>query len=159
MLPARNAWDRKPSKPKDLSQKRFRQILKGETDNRKADRQHVFGAFLPDGTLVGDLYLMDIARGIFHNAYLGYFMFNRHWRKGYAKEALRAVLDIAFRDVKLHRVEAGIVKTNRRSLALARSVGLRREGFSRRRIFLRGQWIDLVLYAGTCEEFGVRWKW
>jgi hypothetical protein len=25
-------------------------------------------------------------------------------------------------------------------------------------VFLRGRWTDLLIYAGTCEEFGVRWR-
>ena len=41
---------------------------------------------------------------------------------------------------------------------LARSAGLRKEGLKKRAAFLRGKWIDLVVYAGTCEEFGFSWK-
>lgn len=69
-----------------------------------------------------------------------------------------AIIDIAFRDVKLHRVEAGIEPTNRRSILLARSIGLRKEGLKKRAVFLRGMWNDLVMYSATCEDFGYKWQ-
>jgi ribosomal-protein-alanine N-acetyltransferase len=158
LSPPKNAWDRKPAAPEKLNRKHFAKILREEAKLRQADRSFPLRAFLKDGTMVGDVHLLDITRGVFHNAYIGYFMFNRHWRQGYGKEAVRAALDIAFRDLKLHRVEAGVSPHNRRSQALARAVGLRREGFSPKRIFLGGKWIDLVLYAATSEHFGVKWK-
>ncbi len=34
----------------------------------------------------------------------------------------------------------------------------RKEGLKKRAVFLRGKWVDLVIYSATCEEFGVKWK-
>jgi ribosomal-protein-alanine N-acetyltransferase len=101
---------------------------------------------------------MDVLRGLGQTAYLGYFINNPFWGKGYGKEAARAAIDIAFRDVKLHRIEAGIEPRNRRSIFLARSLGLRKEGLKKRAVFLRGKWNDLIMYSATCEEFGFKWK-
>ena len=90
----------------------------------------------------------------FQNAYLGYWLGNIHWGRGYAREAVQATIDIGFEDLQLHRVEAGIAPKNKKSLILARALGLRREGLSRKRVFGNGHWQDLVLYALTSEDRG-----
>jgi len=71
---------------------------------------------------------------------------------------VRALIDIGFRDLRLHRLEAGIEPGNRRSILLARSLGLRKEGLKRRAVFLRDTWVDLGIYAVTCEDVGIPWK-
>lgn len=42
------------------------------------------------------------------------------------------MIDIGFKDIKLHRIEAGIEPGNKRSIALAKSLKMRREGLKKR---------------------------
>lgn len=49
----------------------------------------------------------------------------RHWQRGYANEAARAVLAYAFDDLGLQRVHAGVDAANLRSLRLAQRLGFR----------------------------------
>jgi [ribosomal protein S5]-alanine N-acetyltransferase len=157
-LPKRNAWDRGRREAPALSRARFRALLGEQKKRRAADVFYDLAVFRrATGELVGTVSAMDVLRGLSQSAFLGYAILNRHWRRGYGKEAVRAMLDVAFRDLRLHRVEAGVEPGNRRSIALARSLGLRREGLKRRAVFLRGRWVDLLMYGATCEEFGVRW--
>ncbi|MDE2491105.1 MAG: GNAT family N-acetyltransferase [Elusimicrobia bacterium] len=157
-LPKRNAWDGGPRGAAALTRARFRALLAERARRRAADGFYDLAVFRRDtGELVGTVSAMDVLRGLAQSAYLGYSILNRHWRRGYGKEAVRAMLDVAFRDLRLHRVEAGVEPGNRRSIALARSLGLRREGLKRRAVFLRGRWVDLLMYSATCEEFGIRW--
>ena len=101
---------------------------------------------------------MDLSRGIFQNAYVGYRIFNRYWGRGYGSEAVSLCLRIAFKDLRLHRVEAAIEPQNRRSLRLVRSLGMRLEGRSLQRLFLRGEWLDFKIYAITTEEAGYKFR-
>ena len=78
--------------------------------------------------------------------------------QGYGKESLKALIIFAFKHLKLHRVEAGIEPNNIRSLRLAKSVGLRKEGTKKRMLYLRDKWQDIVIYSATCEEFGYKFK-
>lgn len=158
MLPKQNPWDQTSKHSKDLSKQKFQKILKTQSSNRKKDYYFDFGVFLKDGTLVGGVSLMDLSRGVFQNAYLGYRMYNQFWGKGYGTEAVRAGIDIAFRELKLHRLEAGIEPGNRRSIRLAKALGFRKEGLSKRRLFLREQWVDLYIYVLTTEDAGYSWK-
>ena len=66
-----------------------------------------------------------------------------------------ALLQVAFGVLDLHRVEAGIEPANTPSIALAESLGMRYEGLSRRRLYVRDQWQDMALYAITVEDLGL----
>ena len=105
--------------------------------------------------MVGRASLMDISRGLFQNAYLGYHIYSPFWGQGYGRELVSATIDIAFHDLKLHRIEAGIEPDNVPSIALAESLNMRHEGLSARRLYLRGQWVDVSIYALTAEEVGI----
>ncbi len=63
---------------------------------------------------------------------------------------------IAFRVLKLHRVEANIQPANLRSLALARDAGFVREGYSRRYVRIAGRWRDHVRLALLVEDWRAR---
>lgn len=108
------------------------------------------------GALVGAASLMDISRGVFQNAYLGYYLFSPRWGRGLATEMTDAVIEIAFSKLKLHRVQAAIEPGNVRSERLARRVGLRLEGTSERHLYVDGKWRDMRIWAITSEERGYR---
>ena len=154
----KNSWDISPRLEKELTLVEFKNLLKRQKKIRDDDYFYDFGIFKKNGTLVGGVSLMDISRQVFQNAYLGYRIFNNHWGNGYGKEGVSLALQMAFKTLKLHRVEAGIDPGNKRSKALAKSLKMRRESFSKKRIFLDEKWQDMVLYAITSEEFGIKWK-
>jgi ribosomal-protein-alanine N-acetyltransferase len=155
----KNKWDiTAPRQETDLTKKHFRIILQSQKKNRDSDYFFDFGIFLKDGTLVGGVSIMDISRQVFQNAYLGYRINNNYWGKGYGKEGVRLGIEMAFKELKLHRLEAGIEPTNKRSIALAKAIGLKREGYSKKRLFLRNQWLDMALYVVRSEDFGIPWK-
>jgi len=158
MLPKQNPWDKENLPARRLTRIEFRKNLAAQRKHRRTELFVEVAIFTRAGELVGSISYMDLSRGVFQNAYLGYSVMNRHWGKGYAKESVRASFDIGFRDLRLHRIEAGIQPGNRRSIALAQSLGMRREGMKKRSLFLRNQWIDLWVYALTCEDVGVKFR-
>lgn len=96
--------------------------------------------------------LSEIVRGPFQNAYLGYYALEPHAGHGWMKVLLSAVLDEAFGELELHRVEANVRPENAASIGLVERLGFRREGFSPRYLFLDGAWRDHVRYAMTVED-------
>ena len=117
--------------------------------------QHVgyVAATVEDDALVGVLNLSEIVRGAFESAYLGYYALAPFAARGYMTEALVLLLDAAYRDVGLHRVEANVQPTNVRSLALVERVGFVREGYSRRYVKVGGRWRDHVRLAMLAEDW------
>jgi RimJ/RimL family protein N-acetyltransferase len=83
----------------------------------------------------------------------GYSLNSRYWRQGYATEASRALLDVAFRVLGLHRVWAECDTENRGSWAVMRKLGMRREGECRDGRLIKGEWRDRYLYAILAEEW------
>lgn len=153
-----NKWDRAHRK-QDVSKKKFNELLLAQKKNRQSERNYEYAVFRNDTKeLIGSVMAMDVVRGITQSAVLGYTLFNRHWGQGFASEALRVFFKIAFTDLKLHRLQAGIEPHNKRSIKVAKSLSMRREGVSKKIVFIRGEWQDLVQFAITAEEVGLQWK-
>ena len=99
------------------------------------------------GELVGVVNLTNVVLGAFCSGYLGYYAFAGHERRGFMRRGLRAVIRHAFGPLKLHRVEANIQPANAASIALVRSCGFSREGFSPRYLKIGGRWRDHERWA------------
>jgi ribosomal-protein-alanine N-acetyltransferase len=108
-----------------------------------------------DGAVAGVYNFSEIVRGVFQSAYLGYYAFAPLAGDGYMSEGFMLALDIAFRRLKLHRVEVNVQPTNRRSLALVDRLGFTREGYSRRYVKIGGRWRDHVRFAMLAEDWRI----
>ncbi len=117
------------------------------------DRQRLLTCRLTDGTLVGTMNLSNIARGVFQNCTIGYWLGQEHTRRGYMTDALHLTLRHAFRTLRLHRVEANIQPRNAASIALVRRCGFRLEGTARSLLQIAGRWEDHQRWAITAEEW------
>ena len=99
------------------------------------------------GSIVGVVNIGNIVLGLFRSGYLGYYAFAGHERQGLMREGLQAVIRHAFRSLKLHRLEANIQPGNARSIALVKSCGLSKEGYSPRYLKIGGRWRDHERWA------------
>jgi ribosomal-protein-alanine N-acetyltransferase len=106
-----------------------------------------------DGELAGVINISEIVRGAFCSGYLGYYAFEPHAGRGHMRSGLAAVLRLAFRRYKLHRLEANIQPANGRSIALVRSLGFSLEGYSPRYLKINGRWRDHERWALTVETW------
>lgn len=109
-----------------------------------------------DGELAGVINLSEIVEGAFCSAYLGYYAFVPHAGRGYLRAGLEAVLQRAFREYGLHRVEANIQPENDRSKALVQGLGFACEGYSPRYLKIAGRWRDHERWALTIEDWRKR---
>jgi ribosomal-protein-alanine N-acetyltransferase len=97
--------------------------------------------------VIGAANLRNIIRGALLSAHVGYALAPEAVGNGYMTEALARVVQIAFREMGLHRVEANVMPRNARSLAVVERVGFEREGFSRHYLRINGRWEDHVRLA------------
>lgn len=116
-----------------------------------------FEAFLVvrevDEQIVGFFNISQIVRGLFQSAYLGYAAAERYAGQGYMRQGIDLVLETAFLDLGLHRLEANIQPGNAASIALARGAGFQREGFSPRYLKISGRWRDHERWALLAEDW------
>ncbi|WP_068318562.1 GNAT family N-acetyltransferase [Polycladidibacter hongkongensis] len=102
--------------------------------------------------LVGGVNLSNIRRGAAQMASMGYWMGAPYAGKGYMKRAVPLVLDYAFDELGMNRVEASCIPTNTVSLALLRKLGFEEEGYARNYLYIDGKWQDHVLLAKIAGE-------
>lgn len=125
-------------------------------DPARATHVGLFVCRVADDAHVGVVNLSEIVRGNFHSAYLGYYGLSPHVGQGYMREGLALTLALAFRKLRLHRVEAGVQPANERSIALLRTAGFTREGCSRRYVKIAGRWRDHERWAILADDWRAR---
>jgi len=105
-----------------------------------------------DGLLIGDLVLfhLDRANG---NVEIGWVIRPDGSGVGYATEAVRALLDAAFRILGVRRVIARIDAENSSSARLAERVGMRLEARLIENEWYNGRWGDELDYAILAREW------
>src|SRR6478672_4490404 len=75
---------------------------------RRADSVCFLVCRADDNVIVGSINLSQIFLEGFRSAYLGYYVGAEYARQGYMTEAIRLMLQFAFTNLKLHRLEANI---------------------------------------------------
>lgn len=87
------------------------------------------------------------------SAEVGYSLGRMYWNKGYMTEALKAVLRHAFLEMRLHRIEAQHEIDNPASGTVMEKAGMKKEGVLRGRLYNKGKYIDVALYAILIDDF------
>jgi ribosomal-protein-alanine N-acetyltransferase len=106
-----------------------------------------------DGAIAGFFNIGEIVRGSFQSAHLGYGAIADLAGQGYMREGMALVVAHAFGPARLHRLEANIQPANAGSIALARSAGFVREGYSARYLKVGGRWCDHERWAIRAEQW------
>ncbi|MBE5809072.1 MAG: GNAT family N-acetyltransferase [Clostridiales bacterium] len=104
------------------------------------------------GTVIGTIGYMWIQNDN-ACAEVGYSLSRPFWNRGIMTEALRAVLYHAFNDLRLNRVEAIHEVKNPASGAVMRKCGMRHEGLLREKVYNKGRYVDVEMYAILRDEF------
>jgi [ribosomal protein S5]-alanine N-acetyltransferase len=102
--------------------------------------------------LVGQLTLGNIVRRAFCSAYAGYWVDSRVAGRGVIPTALALVVDHAFGQGGLHRIEVNIRPENRASRRVVEKLGFREEAYHARYLHIDGGWRDHIGYAMTTED-------
>jgi ribosomal-protein-alanine N-acetyltransferase len=103
--------------------------------------------------VIGYANLSNFVRGAFHACYLGYGIGAAHQGQGLMAEAIGLAIDLAFRELRLHRIMANHLPTNERSARLLRRLGFVKEGYAQRYLYIDGAWRDHVLTALTNDRW------
>ncbi|HYO20138.1 MAG TPA: GNAT family N-acetyltransferase [Dermatophilaceae bacterium] len=131
-------------------------------------RTFLIHALAPEGEhdIVGKVNVVNVVRGRFESAAMGYDAYDPYAGRGLFAEGLRLVVGLAFTPeatggMGLHRVAATVQPGNVRSAGLLRSLGFRREGSSPRMLWLpdvsgSNAWRDHDSYVILRDEWPAR---
>ncbi len=112
----------------------------------QADPKTVF-AIATEQEAIGSIGLSigsDVHR---YTAELGYFLAEPYWGKGIMTGAVRAVVDYAMTELKLHRVYAEPFQANRASEKVLEKAGFTKEGVLRANVVKDEKILDQALYS------------
>ncbi|NUO60667.1 MAG: GNAT family N-acetyltransferase [Hamadaea sp.] len=104
------------------------------------------------GEILGMISLTAIERGPVQGAHLGYWVAQAANGRGVASAAVAAVLDLAFGELDLHRLEAGTLLHNAGSQKVLRRNGFEEIGVARRYLKIDGKWQDHLLFQRLADD-------
>jgi len=120
--------------------------------DRASGTAYQFGLFV-DQHVAGEVNINNVVRGAMQSATIGYWIDQARAGQGYVAEAVVVVLQFAFEQLGLHRVEICIVPRNERSRRIVEKLKIRDEGVALRYLEINGVWEDHIRYGITAEEW------
>ncbi|MGH4118914.1 GNAT family N-acetyltransferase [Clostridium sp.] len=115
----------------------YKQFLNGNGIN--------FGIY-KDSKFIGKIRISNIVMGVFKNAFIGYSIDEKEQGNGYMKEAVKLVVEYAFEELELHRIEATTLIDNEKSQRVLRSCGFKELGISEEYLYINGSWRDHMVF-------------
>jgi ribosomal-protein-alanine N-acetyltransferase len=115
----------------------YKQFLNGNGVN--------FGIY-KSNKLIGKIRISNIVMGVFKNAFIGYSMDENEQSKGYMKEAVNLVVEYAFEELEVHRIEATTLIDNKKSQRVLSHCGFKELGISEKYLYINGEWRDHVIF-------------
>jgi RimJ/RimL family protein N-acetyltransferase len=102
------------------------------------------------GTVIGEVLLKWASE---RQGELGFAFARDHHGRGYAAEAARAILGLAFHDLGFHRVTAVCIAENTASARLLQRLGFRQEARFVDGAFFKGEWVTQLVFALLEDEW------
>ena len=105
------------------------------------------------GTVIGEVLLKWASD---RQGELGFAFGRDHHGQGYAAEAARAILGLAFDDLGFHRMTAVVVEGNDASVRLLDRLGFRQEARHVDGALFKGAWVTSLVFALLGDEWAGR---
>nr|WP_170164369.1 GNAT family protein [Mobilisporobacter senegalensis] len=106
---------------------------------------------LEDGQLIGDMGIHFMEDD--YQVEIGYTLSTEFQGNGYAREAVSAIIDYLFYELKKHRITASVDPDNTKSIKLLEKVGFRKEAHFIKSFRMNNQWYDDCVYAVLADEW------
>jgi RimJ/RimL family protein N-acetyltransferase len=132
-----------------MEEKWFEQVV----EKQGHDRYHFVICLLPDGRPIGaaDLREIDTENG---KAAFGIVIGEKdEWGRGYGTEALNAICDFGFGQLRLERIELDVYEGNARARRSYEKAGFQVEGTLRHGHFADGEFMDVVRMSLLRDEW------
>jgi ribosomal-protein-serine acetyltransferase len=88
---------------------------------------------------------------------IGYWLGEKHQGFGIVTKACRVLVDYAFYEFRLNRVQIRCATGNKKSCAIIERLGFYKEGLIRQAEFLYDHYVDLYVFGMTAEDWKARY--
>ena len=117
---------------------------------RLANREHMYG-IIDDDSLIGEIALSNLVHGPFQSAILGYWVDEARRGRGVATQAVALIVELAFGELGLHRLEAATLVDNVASQRVLEKNRFDKIGVAPNYLEIAGGWQDHLLFQRTVE--------
>ncbi len=123
----------------------YEEMIRRVTEQYDAAEDYFQWAVRENGVCIGRMSLVVNRRH--QSGTVAYFLAETAWGKGYMTEILTRVIDFAFDELGLNRIEADHFAENPASGRVMEKSGMKKEGYARQKYCKEGVFHDAVLYA------------
>ena len=121
---------------------------------KKGLNQIIFGIENPENKkVIGIIDLTSINFDDSKEATLGYWLSKKYWGQKIMTEVIKLVLNYAFKNLKLVRVQATVMEPNKASMKVLEKNGFKHEGILRKKVYKNRKWLDIFIYGILKEEY------
>ncbi len=146
------AWEATPPRNVDSGAPvSFRAMVRGLLAQARRGQLLPFALTYAD-RFVGQVTVGGITWGSLCSAHVGYWVDRRVAGRGVMPTAVAMIVDHAFTEVGLHRIEVNIRPENVASLRVVEKLGFRDEGIRKGLLHIAGDWRDHRSFALTAQE-------
>lgn len=128
---------------KNMLNESYRQFLSGTAVDLGIFKNNKF---------IGKIKISNIVSGIFKNGIIGYSIDKDEQGKGFMKETVNLVIQYAFEELEMHRLEASALVENIKSQKVLTKCGFKELGINEDYLFINGKWRDHITYYITNKK-------
>lgn len=128
--------------------------VKGNLEWRISTDEMIAVELKETGKMIGNVYL---GKRDFDSLEIGYVFHEAYWKKGYANESCKKLIELAFQN-GIHRIYAECDPVNQNSWGLLEKMGFEREAYFKKNVYFwkdeqdKPIWKDTYVYAMLNEE-------
>jgi ribosomal-protein-alanine N-acetyltransferase len=86
-------------------------------------------------------------------AEIGYVINPAYWRRGYATEAVKRVVDYGFEDLNIHRIEARYIVGNEVSRRVMEKCGMSFEGIHKSSLYVKEEYVSVGYCSIVADDY------
>ena len=83
----------------------------------------------------------------------GYWLGEKYWGKGIMTEAVNLIINHAFKNLKLQRIQASVMHPNIASMNVLLKSGFQLEGILRKKVYKDKKWFDIFIFGLLKEDY------
>ena len=140
-----------PTREKDFYTTKVQKSILNDSYNQFLNGTAIDFGIFNEERLIGKLRISNILYGIVKSGILGYSIDKEEQGKGLMKLSVKAVLEYAFNELGIHRVEASVLVDNEKSKSVLRACGFKELGLNEKYLFINGMWRDHITFFKVNE--------